>query len=781
MNGLSYILLNFDTLVAGQLQRAFTGLPLDNVVDSNHGAWEVKVLENDHRGTGRVSVNSDKQKFIVSFRTGQDYPDVIDGESSFINVDAKIVNGKISASSVNKDDKHIETLPNPRINTYGLTKDEILSIKKELEKYNIFYMDGYRYIELIVAIPPEDMSIFNKYSNRIYYQTAQEDTPSSGYRESREVHQTKQDREVTDTMPIGSVDAVKIMSETPVYINRTLIDSLPKITDEYSVDTTVDVLNSIDKRTFERMQKAYSSEGIQEILYNKDFVSSYKRGDIKTMREILGLEPKDKLSESMEVLFGVSLKEFGHILDVAEDPIQTDNGYINVFNNKEIDSLSKALTLSDQYLRYNDVYDAKYNMFTSRGERMYAEGSDNFQANKEIRKNVRFEPTDPKGIDKLEYVDNLMEAIGGALVEDGLVKSDKHKITNEELIDIATKYTTEGNFKDATPRIQNYLKALHNVDNYGVLDTGTSVTMDATFSGLVVNSAITGKTSHLDKVNVSTDGKRKSELSDLYSEVGKSLIDKLVENGLDHKEARSLVKPGVMTAMYNSSENARRSNLYDAIRESLISKYGKTETENILVGVKDEINETVSSATEVLSSTIKEKEVLDLVNKGIITVYERGDVDEPVAFKPKDIHDLDKVAGVQIAKPDGTASLIVNGQDEVMAVGDKLVVVNDDHVVPFTEVTRAKEDGLEIGTNHKKLLDNVSTAIARTYDSYVASYVVEKLHDEGIPVLTTHDAFTVPVYAMNKAKDYYNEAVNNIYKFGGSDVVVDARDNLSVE
>ena len=154
MNGLSYILLNFETLVAGQLQRAFTGLPLDNIVDSNHGTWEVKVLENDHRGTGRVSVKSDKQKFIVSFRPGQDYPDVIDGEHSFISVDAKIVNGRISASSVNKDDKYIDTLPNPRINTDKLTKKEILSLKKELEKYNIFYMDGYKYIELIVTIPP---------------------------------------------------------------------------------------------------------------------------------------------------------------------------------------------------------------------------------------------------------------------------------------------------------------------------------------------------------------------------------------------------------------------------------------------------------------------------------------------------------------------------------------------------------------------------------------------------------------------------------------------------
>lgn len=105
MNGLSYILLNFDTLVSGQLQRAFTGLSLDRVVDSNHGVWEIKVIENDRRGTGKVIVKSDKQEFIVLFRPGQDYPDVVDGDSSSVNVYAKIVNGKISASSVNKDDE----------------------------------------------------------------------------------------------------------------------------------------------------------------------------------------------------------------------------------------------------------------------------------------------------------------------------------------------------------------------------------------------------------------------------------------------------------------------------------------------------------------------------------------------------------------------------------------------------------------------------------------------------------------------------------------------------
>ena len=78
-------------------------------------------------------------------------------------------------------------------------------------------------------------------------------------------------------------------------------------------------------------------------------------------------------------------------------------------------------------------------------------------------------------------------------------------------------------------------------------------------------------------------------------------------------------------------------------------------------------------------------------------------------------------------------------------------------------------------------MDNISTAIARSYDSYVASYIVENLHKDGIPVVTTHDAFTVPVYATDRTKELYNEALNNLYEFGGSDKRVNARNNLSVE
>ena len=92
------------------------------------------------------------------------------------------------------------------------------------------------------------------------------------------------------------------------------------------------------------------------------------------------------------------------------------------------------------------------------------------------------------------------------------------------------------------------------------------------------------------------------------------------------------------------------------------------------------------------------------------------------------------------------------------------------------------KDGVLVNSvKDKKFLDNISTAIARSYDSYVASYVVEKLHDEDIPVVTTHDAFTVPVYASDRTRELYNEAINNLYEFGGSDKRVNARNNLSTE
>ena len=146
------------------------------------------------------------------------------------------------------------------------------------------------------------------------------------------------------------------------------------------------------------------------------------------------------------------------------------------------------------------------------------------------------------------------------------------------------------------------------------------------------------------------------------------------------------------------------------------------------------------------------------------------------------IDDLVKnTAGIRINKPDGTHTTIMNDSNSLDFVDGILVASKSDHVQPFVETTSVK-DGLLVNTiKDKKFLDNVSTAIARSYDSYVASYVVEKLHNENVPVVTTHDAFTVPVYASDRTRELYNEAINNLYEFGGSDKRVNARNNLSTE
>lgn len=785
MNALRLILSKFDVLSGGQLKNALISVDPYEIDGMSVGDWKVECDTFGH-GDAKCRIYSGRQSFIIRFTPGEKYPDVIESDND-TTVDALVSNGKISAKNISDDDPYLETLPDPRIDTKGLSEEEIDAIIDYLESNNIPIRDRYKnymgkteYIDLMVFAGVDDLSMLNKYSNRIYYPTLRDDTPVSGG-DSIPVHQTKQDKEIVLDMPIGSQKAVDIMSKTPTYVNKTLLDSLPNI-DPKTADVTNSIVNSIDKRTFKRMQNSYMNEGLQEIMNDPEFVKAYKSRDYNKIRNILGISNEEKISDSMMILFGITLSEFGTLLKVEENPILTPTGEINVFNDKQVKDLSHAITLSDPYIRYNDYYDANYVMFTSRGERMYAEGEDNFQSNTTLRKNIRFEPVPSDGIDKAEYTTNLMEALGGSLVEDGIVTHSKNKHTKDELVDIATKYLFDKDFSETTPRVKNYLNALKNVDEYNVIDTSTSVTMDSTFSGLAVNSAITGKTSHLDKINIIPDGSTKDDLDDLYTEVGKPLIERLVNDyGFDPKEARSIAKKGIMPAMYNSSTASRTSSLTNELRDELKERFGITESNKMIDSLKDDIKSVTKGATDVLASTVKEKEILELVNKGIITVYETGDMGEPVEYTPKSEEDLYRSAGVKIRKPDGTVSLITNGESTVKTVGNKILVDNSDHVKPFTSDTRLVNGKLEERTIKKKLLDNISTAMARTYDSYVASYVVEKLHDDGIPVLTTHDAFTVPVYAMDKTKEYYNEAINNIYKFGGSDVVVDARNNLSVE
>lgn len=778
MNRIKFWLKNQERLSRSQLSELFVGCDPDKLKDTKEGVWTLHVEKTFNGAT--VTLESSDQSYAILVPYDGSYPVIMEGATSSV-LTVPVKDNRIMASSIDPKTKGIETLTDPYFNTEGLPERDIDAIKQELQDAGISVMDSPGYLILSVLDNSElNLSILNKYSSRFYYPTTQEDTPESNH-VSKPFKQTKQDREISTEYPIDSVPA-EIMSHTPLYINETLKESLPVI-DPVSADTTNEVLNSIDKRTFNGIRELYNN-GISELLDNRQFVNALKENDLVTMREILGLQPKEDVNKSLKILFGpfATTRNLRTMIRIDEDPILTPTGEIDVFKDPDTNSLSKALTVADEYIRYNDIYDARYNVFSSRGERMYAEGKDNFQANTVLRENLRFKPTDASGINKADYTTSLMESIGGALVEDGIVNAGKNKYTSNELIDIATKYTYDGDYSGATPRVKNYLKALNNVDNHGVVDTGASVTIDATFSGLAVNSAITGKTSHLDMINIDV-GERteKNSLKDLYSEVGSPLINKLKEHGFDAHEARKISKKAIMAAMYNSSNISRYRTTMNEIKNAAASKYGRTEANKIAKDCSDAVMETAREAEHVLGSTIREKEILSLCNKGIIKVYKPNDKGKPVEFSPKTEDDLKQVAGVQIIKPDGTSSVLTNGQDKVYAKNNKIFVERDDHVVPYTETTRISNNNIEHTTRSKKLLDNVSTAIARTYDSYVASYVIKKLHDEGIPVVTTHDAFTVPVYAQERTRDLYNEAINNIYKFGGSDITVDARDNLSVE
>lgn len=779
MNTIEFFLKHFNKLQMHQVSEMLTGAQISKLRNEKIGIWNFSVVKTGSDAI--VTIESYDQKFTAIVKNNNPYPEVIAGDDN-TSVSAKVHDNKIMASAINPTMEDLDTLNTPQFNTMGLSEKEIDAISNELMKQHIIAHKNPGYLVLSVLNADNfDVSKLDKYANRFYYPTTLEDTPEKP-RISYPSKQTRQDRMIETEYPLGSVEAAEIMSQTPLYINATLKESLPVI-DPASADTTNEVLNSIDKRTFNGMRELYNN-GISELLDDRQFVNALKNNDLKSMREFLGLQPKEDVNKSLKILFGpfASTKNLRKMIEIDEDPILTPTGEIDVFKDPNTNSLSKALTVADEYIRYNDVYDARYNVFASRGERMYAEDKDNFQANTVLRENLRFAPTDASKIDKADYTTSLMESLGGALVEDGIVNAGKNKYTSNELIDIATKYSYDNDYSEATPRVKNYLKALDNVDKHGVVDTGASVTIDATFSGLAVNSAITGKTSHLDMINIDVgEHTEKDSLKDLYSEVGRPLIDKLKEHGFDTHEARKISKKAIMAAMYNSSNISRYRTTMDEIKNAVASKYGRTEAEKVSKDCSDAVMETAKEAEHVLGSTIREKEILSLCNKGIIKAYKPNEKGKPVEFKPETEDDLKQIAGVQIIKPDGTSSVLTNGQDRVYSKGGKIFVQKDDHVIPYTETTHINDKNIETTTRNKKLLDNVSTAIARTYDSYVASYVVKKLHEEGIPVVTTHDAFTVPVYAQEHTRDLYNEAINNIYKFGGSDITVDARDNLSVE
>lgn len=786
--------LNASETITYTISGVLVGTKIDDYYDHEYKGYTITV-DDHHDGSGNVYLENSKGKWILVFRTESDYPELIIGDDETIGVSSGYIkDGRLIASSLDPFDTDFQKIGNPLIDVrdLSLTEDgmeEIEDIIRTLKSKSVYATYDPEQ-KAIVVLPivinggkSIDFSEMPHIIGRMYYPTSRPDTdptPSN----FKQLHQSNMDTFVEDGTPVGSLKAVKIMSETPTYLNKDLLDSLPKI-DSGSADTTMQVLNnsSMTPIAFKRIKEAYNNGTVDELLSDMEFADAWRRKNYDVIRDKLGLFKNDKISDSLLTLYGIRSKDLDNILKVYDDPITVDGKVYDVFADPNVKDISHAKLYSDEYIKYNDVNDAVYRMFTSRGERMYADGADNYQSNTIIRENLRFAPTDASNIDRDDYKNNLLQTIGGSLVEDGYIDTKNIKYTKDELVDLAQKFIDYGYDPDTlTPRLKSQMRAYRNVEEFGVVDTGLTTTLDSTFSGLAVNSAITGKTNNIGMINIHGSDVPDEEIEgmrDLYSDVGDELIDKLIDLGVNRKKARKLVKPGVMTAMYNSSERRRNDKLTSELRKEL--KEYTDDIEGTLSELKPYIKKTTSSATDVLSGVIKEQDVMDLVDKGIIQPY-KSDNGMPVPFTPKDNDELVRLtAGIRINKPDGTHTTLMNDASTVEFKDGVLRASKNDHVKPFVETTKVK-DGVYTSTeNTKKFLDNVSTAIARSYDSYVASYVVEKLHDEDIPVVTTHDAFTVPVYASEKTRELYNEAINNIYEFGGSDKRVNARNNLSTE
>lgn len=769
------------------------GTKIEDYYDHEYKGYTITV-DNHYNGGGNVYIENNIGNWILVFREDTNYPELIIGKDDTIGVSTGYVkDGKLIASSIDQYDTDFQKLGNPLIDVSDLIGteegqkeiDDIIRTMKR-KKVDSYFDPDQRAIVIVPTVITNgktiDFSELGHIIGRMYYPTSRPDTDVTGT--FKQLHQSNMDTFVEDGTPVGSIKAVRIMSETPTYLNKDLLDSLPKI-DNGTADTTMQVLNhsSMTPVAFKRIKEAYNNGTADELLSDMEFVDAWRNKDYDVIRNKLGLFKEDKISDSLMTLYGLRSRDLDNIIKVYDDPITVDGKVYDIFADPKVKDISHAKLYSDEYIKYNDVNEAVYRMFTSRGERMYADGADNYQANTIIRENLRFAPTDASDLDKNAYEKNLLQTIGGSLVEDGFIDTKNIKYTKNELEDLARKFIDYGYDPDVlTPRLKSQMRAYRNVTEFGVIDTGLTTTLDATFSGFAVNNAITGKDNGIGIVNIhdadTSDDEVKS-LRDLYSEVGEGLIDKLIELGVDRKKARKLAKKGIMPAMYNSSERSRTDNLTYELSKNLGSY--TDDINETLNELKPYIKDTTHKATQLLSTVVASDDVMNLVDKGIIETY-KSDNGMPVPFKPKNIDELvTMTAGVKINKPDGTHTTLMNDASTLEYKDGVLRASKNDHVKPFVDSTRIKDDVYENSVNKKKFLDNVSTAIARSYDSYVASYVVEKLHDEDIPVVTTHDAFTVPVYASDKTRELYNEAINNIYEFGGSDKRVNAKNNLSAE
>ena len=482
--------LNASETITYTISGVLVGTKIDDYYDHEYKGYTITV-DDHHDGSGNVYLENSKGKWILVFRTDSDYPELIIGDDETIGVSSGYIkDGRLIASSLDPFYTDFQKIGNPLIDVrdLSLTEDgmeeieDIIRTLKSKSVYATYDPDQKAIVVLPIVInggKSIDFSEMPHIIGRMYYPTSRPDTdptPSN----FKQLHQSNMDTFVEDGTPVGSLNAVKIMSETPTYLNKDLLDSLPKI-DSGSADTTMQVLNnsSMTPIAFKRIKEAYNNGTVDELLSDMEFADAWRRKNYDVIRDKLGLFKNDKISDSLLTLYGIRSKDLDNILKVYDDPITVDGKVYDVFADPNVKDISHAKLYSDEYIKYNDVNDAVYRMFTSRGERLYADGADNYQSNTIIRENLRFAPTDASNIDRDDYKNNLLQTIGGSLVEDGYIDTKNIKYTKDELVDLAQKFIDYGYDPDTlTPRLKSQMRAYRNVEEFGVVDTGLTTTLD---------------------------------------------------------------------------------------------------------------------------------------------------------------------------------------------------------------------------------------------------------------------------------------------------------------
>ena len=310
------------------------GTKIEDYYDHEYKGYTITV-DNHYNGGGNVYIDNNIGNWILVFREDTNYPELIIGKDDTIGVSTGYVkDGKLIASSLDQYDTDFHKLGNPLIDVSDLIgteegQEEIDDIIRTMKRKKVdsYFDPDQRAIVIVPTVITDgkliDFSELGHIIGRMYYPTSRPDTEHIGT--FKQLHQSNMDTFVEDGTPVGSIKAVRIMSETPTYINQDLLESLPKI-DNGTADTTMQVLNGSNMTpvAFKRIKDSYNNGTVNELLGDMEFAEAWRTKDYDTIREKLGLFKDDKISDSLLTLYGLRSRDLDSIIKVYDDPITVD-------------------------------------------------------------------------------------------------------------------------------------------------------------------------------------------------------------------------------------------------------------------------------------------------------------------------------------------------------------------------------------------------------------------------------------------------------------------------